>query len=164
MSDFVVSRTFDAPRKLVWAAYTEPKHLMHWWGPKGFKMLKCSLDLRVGGVFHYGMQSPDGKTMWGKFIYREIVAPERIVHTVMFSDENQGITRHPMAPVWPLVTLTEATFTEANGKTTIDVRWRPENATAEEQAMFDGAHASMRGGWSGTMDQLDAYLATAKAA
>jgi uncharacterized protein YndB with AHSA1/START domain len=157
---FVISRTFNAPRELVWKAYTDVEHLKHWWGPKGFKMLAATLDLRPGGVFHYGMVSPDGHQMWGKFIYREIVAPERIVHTVAFSDENQGVTRHPMAPVWPLETLATATFTEQDGKTTISVRWAPLNATEEENNLFDNSHDSMRQGWTGSMDQLDEYLAT----
>lgn len=157
---FVIARTFNAPRTLVWKAFTDPAHLAQWWGPKGFKMLACNLDLRPGGTFHYGMQSPDGHKMWGKFIYREIVVPERLVHTVSFSDENQGVTRHPMSPTWPLETLASTTFTEHAGKTTIAVRWMPHNASAQERNTFDSAHDSMRQGWTGTMDQLDAYLAT----
>jgi uncharacterized protein YndB with AHSA1/START domain len=159
---FVITRVFNAPRGLVWKAFTQCEHLKHWWGPKGFKVLSCKIDLRPGGVFHYGMQSPDGKMMWGKFIYREIIAPERLVHIVSFSDENQGVTRHPMAPTWPLETLADATFTESGGKTTITVRWSAHNATPEERAVFDASHDSMRQGWTGTMDQLDAYLAKAK--
>jgi len=161
--EFVITRVFDAPRDLVWKAFTQCEHLKHWWGPKGFKVTSCKIDLRPGGVFHYGMQSPDGKMMWGKFIYREIVAPERIVHIVAFSDEHQGVTRHPMAPSWPLETLAAMTFTESGGKTTITVRWSPHNATPEERATFEAAHDGMRQGWTETMDQLDAYLAKAKA-
>jgi uncharacterized protein YndB with AHSA1/START domain len=161
---FVISRVFDAPRDLVWKAFTDCEHLKHWWGPKGFKVLTCKLDLRPGGVFHYGMQSPDGKTMWGKFIYREIIAPERLVHIVSFSDENQGVTRHPMSPGWPLETLADATFTEQNGKTLVTVRWSPHNPTEEERKTFAAAHDGMRQGWTGTMDQLDAYLAKTRRA
>jgi uncharacterized protein YndB with AHSA1/START domain len=157
--DFVISRVFDAPRELVWRAFTECEHLMHWWGPKGFTMVSCKLDLRPGGVFHYCLQSPDGQKMWGKFIYREILPPERLVHTVSFSDENQGVTRHPMSPTWPLETLADATLTERDGKTTLTVRWRPHDATDDERAMFDASHDDMRQGWTGTMDQLADYLA-----
>jgi uncharacterized protein YndB with AHSA1/START domain len=159
--EFVIQRTFDAPRDLVWKAFTERDRLMQWWGPKGFKMLSCTVDLRPGGVFHYCMESPDGQKMWGKFVYREIVAPERIVHINSFSDENQGVTRHPMAPTWPLETLSTATFTERNGKTTITVHWRPYNATEEERRVFAASHDSMNQGWTGTMDRLDAYLSKA---
>ena len=157
--DFVLSRVFDAPRGLVWKAFTESRHLMHWWGPKGFKIVSCEVDLRPGGVFHYGMESPDGHKIWGKITYLEIVPPERIVHTMSFSDENRGVTRHPLASSWPLETLAVITLTEQDGKTTMTVRWMPHNATDEERATFDSSHDSMRQGWGGTMDQLDAYLA-----
>jgi len=163
LEEFVISRVFDAPRDLVWKAFTECEHLMRWWGPKGFKMLSCKVDLHPGGIFHYCLQSPDGQTMWGKFIYREIVAPERLVHIVSFSDENAGVTRHPMAPSWPLETIATATFTEHDGKTTLTVRWAPHNATEEERKTFAASHDSMRQGWTGTMDQLTDYLAQARA-
>jgi uncharacterized protein YndB with AHSA1/START domain len=159
--EFIISRVFDAPRDLVWKAFTECEHLKHWWGPKGFKMLSCKLDLRPGGIFHYCLQSPNGQEMWGKFIYREIVPPERLVHTVSFSDEKQGVTRHPMSPTWPLETLATATLTERGGKTTLTVRWTPHNATDEERATFAASHDGMRQGWTGTMDQLAEYLAKA---
>jgi uncharacterized protein YndB with AHSA1/START domain len=158
---FVISREFTAPRERVWKAWTEPEQLMQWWGPKGFKMLACKVDLRPGGIFHYGMQAPNGDPMWGKFIYREIVRPERLVVVVSFSDEHGGVTRHPMAPNWPLETLSIVTFAEQQGKTIVNVRWIPINATDEERKLFDSSHESMRMGWTGTMDQLAAHLAKA---
>src|SRR5262249_13815400 len=85
--EFVISRTFDAPRELVWKAFTEAERMQHWWGPKGFQVIASKMDLRPGGTYHYGMRAPDGSTMWGKFIYREIVRPERIVAVTSFSDE-----------------------------------------------------------------------------
>ena len=107
---FVISRMFDAPRDLVWKAYTEADRLKKWWGPKGFTMLQCEIDLRPGGIFHYGMRAPDGSVMWGKWIFREIVVPKRLVVIVAFSDEAGGVTRHPFAPDWPLETLGTTTF------------------------------------------------------
>jgi uncharacterized protein YndB with AHSA1/START domain len=160
--DFVLSRIFDAPRDLVWAAWTDVEHLKKWWGPKGFKVVSAKLDLKPGGTFHYGMQAPDGNMMWGKFIYREIRAPERLVFIVSFSDKDGGVTRHPMAPTWPLETLSTATFADNGGKTEVTVIWAPHNATDEERKTFDSSHDSMRMGWGGTMDQFAAYLAKAK--
>ena len=84
--DFVITRRFDAPRTLVFRAFTEPERLRHWWGPTGFSWVSCTMDLRAGGTFHYCMRSPDGQDMWGKWIYREIVPPERIVFVSSFSD------------------------------------------------------------------------------
>lgn len=157
--EFVISRTFNAPRELVWKAFTDPEHLKHWWGPKGFKAKSCMVDLRPGGVFHYCLESPTGQEMWGKFIYREIVAPERLVHIVSFSDAGQGVTRHPMSPMWPLQTLAVATFADKGGKTLLTVHWSPYEATPEEREIFANSHQSMRQGWTGTMDQLEGYLA-----
>jgi uncharacterized protein YndB with AHSA1/START domain len=110
--DFVVTRRFSAPRDLVFRAWSEPGHLAHWWGPKGFAMQKLSLDFRPGGVFHYGMSSGNGQMMWGRFVFREIVRPERIVFVLSFSDEAGGVTRAPFNPHWPLEILNIAEFGE----------------------------------------------------
>ena len=96
--NFVISRVLDAPRELVWKCFTDPERMKQWWGPKGVKILVSKMDLRVGGTYHYGMQTPDGKAMWGKFVYREITPPERLVFINSFSDEAGSVTRHPMAP------------------------------------------------------------------
>lgn len=161
--EFVLSRLFDAPRALLWQCFTEPERMKQWWGPKGFKVLHSKMDLRVGGTYHYGMQAPDGKAMWGKFTFREIVPQQKLVQITSFSDEKGGITRHPLTPTWPLQVLSTFAFEDApGGKTKFTVRWSPYEATAEEQATFDAGHASMTQGWGGTMDQLAAYLATAK--
>jgi uncharacterized protein YndB with AHSA1/START domain len=160
IKEFVISRTFNAPRDLVWKAWTERDQLMKWFGPKGFTMTIGTLDLRPGGTFHYCLKGPDGKAMWGKFVYREIVAPEKIVLVNSFSDEKGGITRHPLSNTWPLEMLSTTTFTESQGKTTMTLRWAPINPTPEERQTFDSAHPSMTQGWGGTMEQLEAYLAS----
>ena len=157
--EFVISRVFDAPRELVWKAWTERDRLMQWFGPKGFTMSTAKLDFRPGGTFHYALRSPDGNAMWGKFVYREIVAPERIVLVDSFSDAAGGVTKHPMSPTWPLEMLTTTTLIERDGKTTVTIRWAPLNPTEEERKTFDTNHESMRMGWTGTFDQLDEYLA-----
>ena len=69
---FSLSRVFAAPRAKVWRAYTELDELSKWWGPKGFTWLRGTLELKPGGMFHYGMRAPTGQEMWGKFVYREI--------------------------------------------------------------------------------------------
>lgn len=156
---FVISRTFDAPRELVWKAWTERDRLMRWFGPKGFTMTAANLDFRPGGVFHYCLRSPDGKEMWGRFVYREIVAPERIVLVNSFSDPKGGITTHPFSPTWPRETLSTTTLTEIGGRTTVTIVWEPINATDAERQTFDTNREGMTMGWGGTFDQLAAYLA-----
>jgi uncharacterized protein YndB with AHSA1/START domain len=162
--DFVITRVFDAPRELVWRAWTERDQLMQWFGPKGFTMPVATLDFRPGGSLLYCLRSPDGKEMWGKFVYREIVPPERIVLVNSFSDANGGLTRHPFSPTWPLELLATTTFAEQNGRTTITLRWTPINASESERQTFDSSHDSMRQGWTGTFDQLDEFLARARRA
>jgi uncharacterized glyoxalase superfamily protein PhnB len=163
-SEFVISRVFDAPRELVWKCFTDPEHMKQWWGPKGFKVIASKMDLRPGGTYHYGLKAPDGTPMWGKMVYREISPPERIVFVNSFSDEAGGTTRHPLHKTWPLQMLSVFTFEEQpGGKTKFTVRWAPLNATADERKTFDTNHDSMRQGWGGTMEQLAAYLAKAKA-
>lgn len=156
--EFVITREFDAPRDLVWRAHTEVERLKVWWGPKGFTMLTARLDLRPGGMFHYGMKSADGHVMWGKFIYREIVPQERLVFVVSFSDEKGGTTRHFLSPTWPLEVLNNLTLSERGGKTTLTLRGGPINASAEERKTFHDGFASMRQGFKGTLDQLEEYL------
>ena len=161
--DFVISREFDAPRDLMWQCFTDPERMKQWWGPKGVTILKSKMDLRVGGTYHYGMQTPDGKVMWGKFVYREIVPPQKIVFINSFSDEASSLTRHPLSPTWPMQMMTTFTFDEEpGGKTRFTVRWAPHDPTDEERKTFDAGHGSMTQGWGGTLDSLAAYLARAK--
>lgn len=155
---FVISRVVDAPRELVWKAWTEPERMKKWWGPKGAVVLSSKMDFRVGGTYHYEMRY-NNQNMWGKFVYREIAAPERLVFVNSFSDEKGGVTRHPMSPTWPIEMLTTITFTEQAGKTTITVKWIPISPTEEERKTFDGGHASMKQGWCGTFEQFEGYLA-----
>jgi uncharacterized protein YndB with AHSA1/START domain len=159
-ADFVISRVFDAPRDLVWKAFTDPERMRHWWGPKGFKVIASTMDLRPGGTYHYGLKAPDGSIMWGKFVYRDIVAPERLVLVSSFSDEAGGTTRHPGHLSWPLEMLSVFTFEDLGGQTRFTVRWAPYNATADERKTFDDGRDSMQQGWGGTLDQLADYLAT----
>ncbi len=156
---FIITRSFDAPRDLVFRVWTEEKHLLNWWGPKGFTVKQAKNDLRQGGVMHYCLLTPDAQEMWGKWVYREIVKPEKLVFIDCFSDAKGGVTRHPMSQNWPLEMLTMITFTERNGKTEITVQWEAYNASEAEREVFNSSHTSMKNGWGGTFDQLEAYLA-----
>ena len=156
----IITRTLIAPRELVFKVWTEAEHLAHWWGPKGFTLVVSNLDFRPGGLFHYCMKSPDGFVMWGRFDYREIIAPEKIVFTNSFSDEAGNITRAPFSAVWPLKILNTLVLTEQDGKTLLTLSGYPTDATEEEYAAFEGMHANMQQGFAGTFEQLEAYLAT----
>jgi uncharacterized protein YndB with AHSA1/START domain len=159
---FEIVRTFDAPRDLVWRAWTEREHLMQWFGPTGVTMPTATLDLRPGGRFHFSMRSPDGSELWGRFVFREIVPPERLAWAHAFSDKEGGLGRTPFGGEWPLELLTTVTFTEEAGRTTVTMRWSPLGPTDAERRAFDAAHDDMRTGWGGTFDRLEAHLASAK--
>lgn len=156
--DFIITREFDVPRDLMFKIWTETPHLKHWFGPKGVTIISPKNDLRPDGVFHYGMRTDDGTVMWGKRIYRELVSPERLVFIVSFSDEQGGVTRHPVSPDWPLETLSTVTFAEHEGKTTITIQWAPYNASEAERKAFEAGRDGMKPGWTGTLDQLNEYL------
>ncbi|HXI73519.1 MAG TPA: SRPBCC family protein [Verrucomicrobiae bacterium] len=160
---FVITREFNAPRELVWKAWTEREQMMQWFGPKGCTIPVAKMDFRVGGEFHYCMCMPDGNEMWGKWIFREIVAPEKILLANSFADKDGNLTRPPFPGAWSLQMLTETTFTEREGKTTIRLKWFPLDATAEELKTFDAMRGSFSQGWKGTFDQLAEFLAKVQA-
>jgi uncharacterized protein YndB with AHSA1/START domain len=156
---FVISRVFDASRERVFQAFAEAERLAQWWGPVGCSIEVKKLEFRPGGTFHYCMKSPMGE-MWGRFTYREILAPERIVFINSFSDAQGAITRAPFPGFdkWPLEVLNTVSFEEQDGKTTLTLRGGPINATEEEVAMYRSGFDSMRQGFGGTWDQLATYL------
>jgi uncharacterized protein YndB with AHSA1/START domain len=159
---FEISRVFDAPRDLVWKAWTEAEHLPRWFSPRGVTISKSTLDLKVGGMFHYCMRMPDGTEQWGRWIFREILPPDRLVFVVSFADAAAKAVRAPFSQDWPLEMLATVTFAAhagIGGGTVVHVRSEPVDATAAERRTFGEGHPSMRGGWTGTLDQLEAYLA-----
>ena len=158
--EFVISRVFDAPRDLVWKAWTESERLIKWWGPRGFDILSTKVDLRVGGIFLYHLRSPDGLEIWGKFAYREISPPEKLVFINSFSDPAGGTTRAPFFDgKWPLEILSTITLAEEGKKTKFTIKSVPYSASEIERKTFEEAAGSMQMGWSGTLDNLTDYLA-----
>lgn len=89
--EIVITRVFDAPRDILWKAWTDPEQVMRWWGPEHFTSPSCKIDLRVGGSYLFCMRSPEGQDFWSTGIYREIVEPERIVCTDSFADAEGNV-------------------------------------------------------------------------
>lgn len=135
----IITRTFDAPRDLVWKVWTDIEHARHWWGPKGFTLPFLEVDGRVGGTWRATMRSPDGRDYAQHGVFREIVPPRRIVYTFIWDAEPE----HEM-----LVTVE---FTE-RGNTT-EMRF--------VQGMFDSAESrdGHEGGWNEAFDRLAGHLA-----
>jgi len=159
-AEFVFNRTFDASREDVWNAFTQPQHLKHWWGAPGSSIEIARHELKPGGLFHYAMKFPDGRVMWARFIFREIVPPERLVWLNGFSDEHGGLTRNPWAPTLPLETLNTVTLAEQGGKTLLTITVVPFNASDQEALVFTGGINGMKMGFGASFKTLADYLAT----
>ena len=123
--EIVITRVFDAPRELVWKAWTDPKHFKSWWGPKDYTCPFCEMDLRVGGRYLNCMRSPEGQEYWSTGIYREIIPMERIVFTDCFADEKGNVvpaSHYGLSPDFPLEMLVTVTLENQDGKTKITLK------------------------------------------
>jgi uncharacterized protein YndB with AHSA1/START domain len=153
--ELVITREFDAPRELVWAAWTEPAKFREWMGPRNFSVPDVEIDLRVGGKMHFAMRSAEGQDIWCGGVYREIVPPERIVVTDYFSDAEGNIVNPAdfgMPEEWPVEALLTLTFEEAGAGRT---RLTMQHHVPLELAKKLGAEQ----GWSETLDKLGEFLA-----
>lgn len=146
----IVERVFDAPRELVWKAFTEADALAKWWGPREWNTTNSKLDLKVGGEWLYCMTGPDGTESWGKATYTEITPPERLVYEDAFSDASGGVN-----PDMPVMVISYE-FTEQDGKT--KVRSVAEFASAEQ--MQQVLEMGIVQGLTETWDRLGEYLAS----
>jgi uncharacterized protein YndB with AHSA1/START domain len=139
--EVVLTRVFDAPRELVFRAWTDPKIMKEWYGPKMFTNPVCELDARVGGAWHIVMRGPDGTEYPGRGVYREIVKPERLVFTSEATDKDGKVI---------LAGLATVTFAEEGGKTKLTLRVRA-TAMVDYAVAFLGG---MEAGWSQSLDGL----------
>lgn len=157
---FVINRSFEAPIETVFDAWTDPAQLAQWLSPTGTTMTFFKADIRSGGVSSYQMGN-DKFTMYGRASYIKVERPTTLVYTQQFTDKDGNVARHPLAPTWPETMLTHISFTPTDEKTTlVTVRWEVTGpATAEELQTFINGRTSMTGGWTGSFDKLEAYLA-----
>jgi uncharacterized protein YndB with AHSA1/START domain len=139
--ELVITRTFDAPRSLVFEMWAKPEHMERWCGPRGFTIPFGEMDFRPGGAWRSCLRSAEGKDHWVRGVYREIVPPARLVFTHAWEDEN-GQPGHE--------TVVTLIFTEIGKKTKLTLHQAP----FESIASRDGHH----GGWSETLDRLGDYL------
>jgi len=146
--ELVITRVFDAPRALVWRAWTEPEHFKKWWGPKNFSAPVAKIDLRVGGALLWCMRGPAGQDFWTTGVYREIVPIERLVYTDSRADEKGN--RVPASQLglpgdWPAEAVVTVTFEEQGGGTKLTLR----------QVGIPASHSEMvRAGWNESFDKL----------
>ena len=144
--ELVVTRVFDAPRELVFKAWTDPKIVAQWWGPHRFTNPVCELDPRPGGAIRIHMRGPDGTVYPMTGVYQEVVEPERIVFTSAALDASGNAM---------FEVLTTVTFAEEGGKTKQILRTRVIKSTPEAPRYLAG----MEAGWTQSLERLTAYLA-----
>lgn len=146
--ELLITRTFDAPQWLVWQAWTDPRHIMQWWGPSGFNNETCESDLRVGGRFRLEMRAPDGNVYPCIGTFLEIVVSERIVY------EGEAADGHPCgAGIPPRATVT-VSFADQAGKTRLTLHTRFASAERKQAA----ADARFVVSWNEALDRLAEVL------
>jgi uncharacterized protein YndB with AHSA1/START domain len=140
--EVVMTRVFDAPRTLVFDAWSKPEHVQQWMtGPEGWTMPVCEIDFRPGGEWHFVWRREDGSEMSMRGVYREIVRPERVVHTESWGGD------------WP-ETVNTHVLAEENGKTTSTITILYPSKEARDAALQTG----MKDGASVTFERLAEYL------
>lgn len=155
-----ITRVFDAPRELVWKAWTDPKYVMQWWGPKGFTAPVCKMDFRVGGKFLCCMKSPDGQEFWNAGEYHEIIPYEKIVSTMYFADakgnkiepEHLDIEHEAIEGAYDVTLFEEL----GNGQTKLTFIGNEPMESAKESGQVEG--------WNQILDKIAAVLAGLKQA
>ncbi len=144
--EIVMTRVFDAPRQRVFAAFTRPELLKRWFGPRGWSLVVCEVDLKVGGTFRFVLRGPDGTEMGMRGVYREIVPPERSVHMESF-DQFRGESQ------------VTTVLVEQGGKTTLTATVLYPSAEVRDAVIKSG----MEHGAAESYDRLAELLASAEA-
>jgi len=143
--EIVITRVFDAPRELIWNAWTDPKQVVQWWGPRGFTMTIHQMDVRPGGVRNNTMHGPDGTDYPSQSVFIEVVKPERIVYSM--SGGKKGDPAHHFEATW--------TFEAQGDKTKLTLRMLFPSAEVREYVVK--TYGAIEGG-NQTLDRLGEHL------
>ncbi|MGP1394729.1 MAG: SRPBCC family protein [Inquilinaceae bacterium] len=158
---YVLERTFDAPRALVWRAWTDPALVARWYGPH-VQTVVHTLDVRPGGVWLNEMRW-GGRSSFERMDFTEVSPPERLAWRHATTDADWLIIANPMMADWPRVLLTTVTFDDAGDRTALRLTWTPHEATEAEKACFAAAMAGLDRGWGSGMDILAEILSELQA-
>ncbi len=161
LPEFVLDREFDAPRDLVWKAWTDPELLQRWYGP-GVETVIHRFDLEPDGEWLNEMKMGGGSN-YQKMIFKEVSEPEKLVWHHCSADENWNIAANPMMPDWPRKLLTTVTFEDNGDKTKVRLTQVPLDATDAEIACFAEMKDNMAGGWGMGYKIIDEIIAESAA-
>ena len=146
--ELIMERSFDASKELVFSTFTEPDHIVHWWGPTGWDTTVKKMEVRPDGIWHYCMRSPDGQESWGKSVYHEVDPPDRLVYTDSFSDEEGKVVKE-----MPTMLIRTDFLSHSEGcKVVSSTKF---NSEEELQKVIDMQAVE---GMAQTYDRLEAYL------
>lgn len=157
-----ITREFDAPRQLVFDAWTQAQHLNNWMFPmQGCTCEFVVTDIKDGGTSLHKITMPNGHEMWLFTKYEEVKSPEKLVFLQYFSNQNGDIVPMQHVPNWPKDMLATLLFEEtSDNKTKLTFLWEPRDPTPEELAAFEATRADHSNGWGAGMEQLRIYLAS----
>lgn len=161
LPEYILDREFDAPRDMVWRAWTDPELLPRWYGPNVDSIVH-KFDLQPGGFWLHEMRWGDNGH-FSKVIFQEITPREKLVWHHCSTDADWNIAANDMMPDWPRVLLTTVTFEDVGSKTSVRLVWTPLDATDAEIACFSGAVAGMGKGWESGYAKLDELFAELQA-
>ncbi len=161
-TEYVLDRVFDAPREMVWRAWTDPELLQRWYGP-GVETIIHQFDLKPGGAWLNEMKMGEN-SMLSKAVFKEVTPPERLVwHHHSNTDAKWNSVANQRMPDWPRILLTTVTFEEEGAKTKVRLIWAPFEASEAEIACFAGAVSNMGKGWEGGYKIMDEMFAEMQA-
>lgn len=154
MSSFSTSRTFNAPRSLVFDCWVQPERFEHWFSPADCETKLVSADVKPGGSFQLQTTSPDGKVFWTKHEFLEIEPTDRMVFLISFCDEQGNLASHPYwGERWPVYMMNTVTFEDKGSATKVSVVVEPHQSSFEQIEFFDDRRILLRAGWADTFDK-----------
>lgn len=155
----ILTRVYNAPKQLVYDAWTKVEHLQKWMFPqKGFTCDYVTADIRPGGSSLHKMTTPTGHQMWLLTKYDDMTPPDTIVFRQYMSNEAGEILPHPQMPNWPKDMRVTINLEEAEGKTSLELVWEPVEPTVDEIEAFESTREQHGNGWGAGLEQLTNYL------
>lgn len=161
LPEYINDRMFDAPKDMVWKAWTDPELLQRWYGP-GVETIIHKFDLRAGGVWLNEMKWGENSDL-SKMEFQEVTPKDKLIWHQSSTDADWNIVSNPMMENWPRTLLTTVTFEDMGAQTKVRLIWIPLNATDAEIACFAGAMEGLGNGWGKGFAILDEMLAELKA-
>ncbi|HLK14769.1 MAG TPA: SRPBCC domain-containing protein [Fimbriimonadaceae bacterium] len=163
MNNFTISRTFTAPRSLVFDCWVKPEHFEKWGlAPAGCTCRLLHADVRPGGYYHIQQGMADGKPIHSRVDFREVSPIDRLVFVVSLCDEKGETVNNPFFPDWPRTLLTTVNFEDGGSGTKVTVIWELLDASAAEAAFFSKNLRIGHQGWSETFDRLQTTIEAAQ--